>query len=341
MSSCCGQYARIPLAQVDIGDISSEPGPYCMSYGYDGKGLRRSIERIGLVNPPCVVAKRAGGFETVSGYRRYLAARSLGWERILCRDLSDLQMTTLDLLLLNLHENLCTRSLNEIEKAMVLKRLSACVPQEQIMKDYMPLLGLRPHQPLLRTFLLLDDVEEPVRAGIAKGKISSQAAELLLGLDAESRLAVHSCAMKLNLNSNYQRQIIELLIEISEIETATILEILSRDPLTEILKKEPENAPQKAKAFLEALRAMRNPRVADAELRFQHQLSSIHLPPDVKIIHSPFFEDSSFRLEVLFKDGRALKDKMLQISETDGIEKIQPPWVIRDDEQIQHRTDHR
>jgi ParB family chromosome partitioning protein len=302
-----------------------------MSFGYDETGLMRSIDKVGLLNPPCLVAKSAGGFEVVSGYRRILAARSLRWEKIYCRDLSELKMTTFDLLLLNLYENLSTRSFNEIEKAMVLKRLSPHVSQENLVKDYLPLLGLSPHEPVLRAYLLLEESEEPVREGVARGSISIQASKLLMDLEAGSRLAICERLLTLRLSSSYQRQFIEYLVEISEMQNTSIREILSRVPLVQILRKEPANTPQKAKTILGALRTMRNPRIADAEHRFRQHLSAIHLPPGARIIHSPFFEDPFFTLEVMFKDGSGLKEKILRISETDGIGSIRMPWAGQDD----------
>jgi ParB family transcriptional regulator, chromosome partitioning protein len=326
------QYAGVRLEEIDIEDISLQPGPYCMSFGYDERRLIRSIEKIGLLNPPCLVAKSAGGFDVVSGYRRILAARSLDWEKIFCRDLTGLKMTTFDLLLLNLCENLPTRSFNEVEKAMALTRLSLHVSHEELIRDYMPLLGLSPHEPILQTYLLFEELKEPMKGGLAQGIISIEAALLLPGLDAPSGLAVYECILNLKLNYNYQKQLIEFLIEISEIENVNISEIFSREPLSQILRKESANSPQKAKTLLGALRAMRNPRVADAEHRFQHQLSSIHFPPGVRVIHSPFFEQPSFTLEVSFKNGSVLKEKILRIATADGVEKIQAPWLIQDDD---------
>jgi ParB-like chromosome segregation protein Spo0J len=326
------QYATVPLRPVDMDEICIQPGPYCMSFGYDETGLVRSIEKVGLLNPTCLVAKRAGGFDVVSGYRRILVARSLGWKKIFCRDLTGLKMTTLELLLLNLYDNLTTRPFNEIEKAMALKRLSARVSPEKLCKDYMPLLGLPPYEPSLRSYLLFEELEEPVKMGLARGTLSAQAARLLLDLGVPSRLAIHKCILDLKLNYNYQMQLIEYLIEISEIESRSIHEILSGEPLSQILSKESGNRPQKARSLLEALRIMRNPRVKDAERRFQHQLSSIHFPPGVRVIHSPFFEQPSFTLEVSFRDGSALKEKILRIAGADGVEKIQAPWLKQDDQ---------
>jgi ParB family chromosome partitioning protein len=301
-----------------------------MSFEYDDTALIRSLEKVGILNPPCLVAKSRGGFEVVSGYRRIVAARSLRWEKILCRDLSDIRMTGLDLLLLNMHENLSTRSFNEIEKAMVLKRLSSHVSQEELIRDFMPLLGLSPHEPILRTYLLFDGLEEPVKKGLANGTISSQAARLLLDFEVHSRLAAFECISSLRLNSNYQKQLIEYLFEISEIENQSIPEILSRRSLIQILGKEGTNNPQKAKSLLAALRTMRNPRLADAETRFEQQVSRIPLPPGARITHPPCFEAPGFTLEISFKDGKTLKERIVQISGLEGIENIRTPWRKQD-----------
>jgi ParB-like chromosome segregation protein Spo0J len=321
------QYGAIRPMPVDVDDISVQPGPYGMSFGYDDTALIRSLEKVGVLNPPYLTANSRGGFDVVSGYRRIAAARSLGWHKILCRNLSDVKMTTFRLLLLNMHENLSTRSFNEVEKAMVLKRLSSHVSQEELIRDFMPLLGLSPHEPILRTYLLFDGLEEPVKKALAKGTISSEAAKLLLDFEVHSRLAVFECISSLRLSSNYQKQLIEYLLDISEIENHGIPEILSREPLVQILGKERTNNPQKAKSLLAALRAMRNPRLADAEARFQQQVSCIHLPPGARITHPPCFEAPGFTLEICFKDGRTLKESISQISGLKGIENVQSPWL--------------
>jgi len=326
------QYAAMPLIAINIDKISIQPGPYCMSYGYDPAPLLKSVERVGLLNPPLLAGKSAGCFSIVSGYRRVVAARSLGWEKILCRDLSATKMTPFELLLLNLYDNLSTRSFNEVEKAMVLKRLSSQLSQEELIRDYLPLLGLPPHEPILRTYLLFEESEEPVKEGLAKGTISGQAAKLLLQLDVRSRLALYKCISDIRLNSNYQKQLIEYVLEISEIENQPIPEILAGESLVQIIRKEGANNPQKAKLLLEALRAMRNPRLADAEHRFRRQLSFIHLPPGARITHPPCFEAPAFTLEISFKDGKNLKDKIAQISEAGGIENIRAPWLESYDE---------
>ncbi len=325
------EHAAIRSTPIAMDHIDLGPGPYCMSYGYDEKRLMGSIQRVGLLNPPSLVRNGSGGYDVVSGYRRLVAARSLGRKEILCRDLSDLKMTTFDLLHLNLFENLATRRFNEVEKAMALKRLSFHISQGRLIQEYLPLLGLSPHEAVLRAYLLFEELGEPLKQGLAEGMISSHVADLLQSLDPVSRSAIYDCISRLKLNYNYQKQLIEYLVEISEIEGHSIPQLLRKESLSRILMKEDQNNPQKAKSLMAGLRAIRNPRVTDYEHRFRKQLSSIPLPPGARIIHSPFFEGPSLTLEVSFVEGRNLKRKLLEIAETGGIENIRPPWLSQHD----------
>ena len=322
-------YAALPLVTVAMKDVSIQPGAYCMSFGYDETGLTRSIGKVGMINPPCLVQKDTGSFEVVTGYRRLLAARSLGWDNILCRNLTDLEMAGLDLLLLNFYENLSSRPFNEIEKAMVLKRFSSHVSREPLIKEYLPLLGLTPHETNLETYLRFNDLDESMKKALAMGKLSGAAASLLLDQAPDPRMAMFEWIMKLRLNFNYQSQFIDILVELSCIMDLGVEDILSMEPVTQVLLNEETNIPQKAKSLLATLRGLRNPRVAEAEHRFREQLALVHLPPGSRIIHSPFFENAFFTLEIPFKDGKELKEKTLRISKSEGIEAIQAPWRKR------------
>ena len=103
---------------VEVNQINENPGPYCMSFGFDLKPLIHSVETFGLINSPIVTKDREGSVEVVVGYRRILALKHLQWKQIPCRDLSHAGFSPLDLLLLNLHDNLTTRLFNAVEKGM-------------------------------------------------------------------------------------------------------------------------------------------------------------------------------------------------------------------------------
>ena len=140
---------------IDPQDIEDSPGPYCMSFGFDLGPLIRSIQNVGMINPPLLIEKRGDGHTVIAGYRRIRAFRVLHYEEIPCRLLSASQLSPFECLLLNLYDNLATRRLNDVEKGMVFMRLAALLSHEEIVKDYMPLLGLPSHRPTLLFFLRL------------------------------------------------------------------------------------------------------------------------------------------------------------------------------------------
>jgi hypothetical protein len=315
--------ARVVAISLDA--ISPKPGPYGMSFGFDLGSLMRSIEEVGILNPPLIRANQSGGWDVVSGFRRTAAARALGWEELMCRDLSPLSLSSLECLILNLQDNLPTRTFNEVEKGMILKRLSRHESAEKLQRHYMPLLGLPCHEPTLRFYLLIDGIEEPLKHDLAEGRISPRSLTALLDLDPGSRKAVGACIRDLRLNFNYQSQFIEYLIEISGIENTTPGKIVAGNSIAGILGDEKLNPPQKARVLMDSLRSRRNPRLATWERIFRSAVSKLMLPPGVRISHPPGFESPFFAMEVSFRDGGALREKLVRLSRTEGLENIRSP----------------
>ena len=70
------------VESVSLSDISQEPGPTTMSFGYDPAPLQHSISRAGMVNPPIVREEANAKATIIAGFRRIQAARSLGWETV-------------------------------------------------------------------------------------------------------------------------------------------------------------------------------------------------------------------------------------------------------------------
>jgi hypothetical protein len=318
---------NVPVTAVSLSRINPEPGPYGMSFGFDLTRMMGSIQKVGIVNPPLIIPNQEGGWDVVSGYRRMKAVKALGWKEALCRDLTGSKLSPLECLRLNLHENLPIRTFNEVEKGMILKRLSLHVPAQELLRHYMPLLGLPSNEPTLQVYLLIDDLEEPIKHSLAGGRISFQAVMILQGMAPDDRLAVWKCISDLRLNSNYQKRLIEYVVDISDMERKTVKQILTEAPATAIFQDQNMNNPQKAKALLDHLHSKRNPRLASSERAFRQSVSSLNLPDGVRIRHPPYFEDPSFTLEVSFRDGKVLRQKIIQLSQVEGLESIQSPWL--------------
>jgi ParB-like chromosome segregation protein Spo0J len=315
-----------PPVLIDLADLGGEPGPYCMSFGFDLKALIESIKRFGLLNIPCVTKGAKGQVDIVTGYRRLLACKSLGRHHVPARDLSRAGMSALNCLLLNLSDNLTTRELNEVEKGMFLRRLSTLAQKKEILTRYMPRLALPKNEMVLETYLRIEELDHEIKTSLARGELSLQTVRRLQEMDQDSQTTAFEWLSIMNLNMNQQKQFIDNTIDLANKERVSICSLLGEKDLQAIRHDKRLNLPQKAKRLLEHLRARRLPRLSQAEKGFQRTVSELRLPPGVRVFHPPYFEGSTYRLEVLFETGQMLRRKIGLLSQLEGLENIGDPW---------------
>jgi hypothetical protein len=320
------QFLTEPPVFMDLDDLDKEPGPYCMSFGFDLGALIESIERFGLLAPPCVAKGAKGQADIVTGYRRLLALQALGRRRVPVRDLSRAGVSGLDGLLLNLSDNLSTRELNDVEKGMALRRLRALVQTEEVLAGYMPLLGLPRNRTLLETYVRIEDLAPDIKASFAKRELSLQTIKRLQEMDRDSRTAVFEWLSNIKFNVNQQKQFFENIIDLSLKNEKTICDLLAEKDLQAIKHVEDLNSPQKRKRLLEHLRARRLPRLDQAEKGFQRTVNELRLPRGVRVFHPPYFEGNTYRLEVLFETGPMLRKMITLLSQLEGLESLGDPW---------------
>jgi ParB family transcriptional regulator, chromosome partitioning protein len=312
---------------VEINDIVLVPGPFCMSFGFDLAPLIRSIKRVGLINNPLLTKNDRDGFDIVAGFRRILALKFLGWKTIPCRILSGAGMSPLEFLLLGLHENLCMRNFNDVEKGMILKRLSLLVDKNDILDHYMPLLNLPSHEPVLSLYLRVEDeLEDKIKTSLCGNKLSLHAARLLLELERDERLGIFNLLDELIFNVNQQKQLIGYLGDIKQLSDVRILDILEDQAIRIIRYDNNLNKPQKVNAILKVLRTRISPRLIESEESFKKMLSRLNLPEGVRIVTPPYFESPDYQMVIQFRDGKELQEKIDRLSSTKGIKDIRDPW---------------
>jgi ParB-like chromosome segregation protein Spo0J len=312
------------LIWVELSEVDWTPGPCCMSFGFDLNPLKRSIAKVGLINPPFVAREDKGRVQVVAGYRRLMAIKSLCWNKVHCWDVSDL--SPIERLHLNFYDNLTTRDFNHVEIGMVLRRLASHLPKEEIVENVMPLLGLGSHEPTLDVYLALDGLENPIKSALAAQSLSLRTLKALLDTDPDTRLALLQWITNLNLNMNQQLQLIDYTIDICEKEKKRAEALFGEEAFLFILEDRRANRPQKAKQLLELLRARRYPLLIRAEKLFLRKVACLRLPKGVSIKHPPYFEDPHYRLEIAFRNGRALTEKLKALFGLEDLQKMGDPW---------------
>lgn len=320
--------SEIPLQEVALDDIGDAPGPFCMSFGFDLEPLISSIKTVGLINPPILRSDPGQKIAVVAGYRRIKALKSLNAVSTPCRLIERHDdMPPLECLLLNLHDNLSTRRLNDVEKGMVLSRLSAFVPRQEIVTQYMPLLGLSPNEKGLLFFLEMEThFDVKIKTFVSEGRLSWRAVKMLSDIDAASRAGLLRVISELMLNINQQLQFIDYIVDLSFIEKNPIPWILSELDLDRNHLDKNTNRPQQAKAVLNRIKTRRNPSIVKAEKKFSRAVINLNLPDGILISAPPFFEGEHYRLEILFREGEDLKNRLQELLQIQGLDKLRNPW---------------
>jgi hypothetical protein len=317
----------VPACLIDTDKISDSPGPYCMSFGFDPGLYIHSIKEIGLVNTPLLIKNTDGEIDVISGYRRIQAIKALKWDKIPCRILPESTLSALECLLLNLHENLSTRRLNIVEKGMLLSRLIEYLPDFEIIKHYMPLVDLPSHEETLRFYIRIEEeLDVKMKKNLALERLTLQATKMLLEVDPESRSSICSLISNLKLNSNQQKQFIDYIIDISHMAGTPVSDLINKGPIEKICSDQNLNTPQKGRAVLRFLRGRRFPSLTTAESIFKEMVSGLDLPAGVRIKSPRFFEDPHYQLEVFFREGKELKEKIERISHKEGLTNLGNPW---------------
>jgi hypothetical protein len=312
-----------PLVKASLADIDLSPGPFCMSYPFTLETLKASIERFGLLNPPYLV--QTSPFTVLAGYRRLLAVQELGWTEIECRILPG-DLPPLEALLCNLYDNATVRRFNPVEKAMVLKRLARYLPEEEILRDYMPLLELPSQKHVLKLYLNLDDLDDSIKASVARDRVSTRVCEMIRALNREDQRQVNQLFTALKWSFNLQRQAIQWIMEIADREGRSVGEVIGDERISAVVTNNNMNSPQKIQAMVRALREWRFPTIVESERSFTKGIADLSLPSKVRVIPPPFFEGADYTLEIVFREGNELRDRVERLSRTARLEEIPHFW---------------
>ena len=313
------------LVDVAVSDIDLKPGLFCMSFNFNLESLKASIEKFGVINPPYLLKSPDNHFMVVAGYRRLLAVKELGWIDITCNVLSD-TFSLFNALLFNLNDNLIHRQLNTIEKGMILQRLTRFLSIEKIVANFMPILGFSSNKQQLELLLSLEELEERIKVSIAMERLSTRVAGLMRGIEKNDRLEINDLFTSLKWSFNQQWEITQWIKEIASREGCSIKEILDSKDIKEVFHTTTMNKPQKVKAIVKILKSRRFPSLSKAEKLFHKGISHLSLPLGVRIIPPPFFEGTDYKLEVTFRKGEDLKEKLANLCNVPELKHIPDFW---------------
>jgi hypothetical protein len=128
---------------------------------------------------------------------------------------------------------------------MILQRLARFISTEEIVTNFMPILGIPSNKQQLELFLGLEELEKTIKISVAMGRLSIRVAGLLRYVEKNDRLEINDLFTSLKWSFNQQWETIQWIKEIASREGRSIKEIIDSKDINEVLHNTTINKPQK------------------------------------------------------------------------------------------------
>ncbi len=307
------KFAIVTSDQIDLDDRR-----YIFTYEPLISPMITSIKNVGLLNPPILEKTRANKYRIVTGLKRILALKHLNMNKFQAK-IAHIQRDeeSLRLFLINLYENITTRPLNKIEKAIILDKLTNqfCIDKEYVIKSYLPLLGLGQNPEVLRRYLQLVKLEDYLKIALIEDTISIDMALKMFKMTPTARRKIFQLFSDLNFGKNRQKEFINLIQDISKIQNQSIDSILQHPDIQKIIKDESLTSPVKINRIKQLLLKMRYPKFTAIEHDFENIKRELKLPPTISLHEPAFFETNKYRLELVFQSNQEFGEQLARLNE--------------------------
>ena len=305
---------QIPVKETTIAleDIDWRDTTFQITYGRPLQPLKVSIQAIGLQQPPVLQEGGVERMRIVSGRRRLRAWKELNRSECPVRLVSADQPEK-GLFLYSFYEAIGRGDLNSIEQAVILEKLLRYFPEDQVLSDYMPLLGLPPKKEILTRHLRIAASGPWVWPAVVEGRLFPETLERI-DQDFPSQRELLA-ALIVHLRWGYQKQR-EFLAGLKELALRHQIEpekVITSPPLTDWLKRGDLSPQQKGEAIRKFLHEALFPVSTETEKEFNEKRARMKLDTRTQLTPPPFFEGGTYRLEVRFSEESALRESLDRI----------------------------
>jgi ParB-like chromosome segregation protein Spo0J len=298
----------IQLDTIDWNDTSC-----LITYGPLPNKLLLSIQTVGLIEPPLVQGKKNGLFRIVCGGRRLAACKKIGLDSLTCRVLPS-SLEHQKCLRLAIYDNVAQRTLNPVEKSLVLAKMADYLKEPQLIDEFMPLLDLEPSITLFNRYLGLHYLEEVILEPLAAGKLNERIAFALATQEQGDRLAYLRLFEELPFSVSVQEELIEIVEDIARRENLTSEQVLSSKEVRTLRRNHKSPARQRAQEIRKYLRGRCNPRLTARRERFARETRDLGLPSEVRLVPPPYFEGPKWVLQCTFERAEELASRLRQVA---------------------------
>ncbi len=284
--------------ETGLEEIDVENEIFRISEELDSAPVLDSLREVGQLNPVILLDLKPR-MAIVCGFRRIRALRQSGKPEVLARILSTEDCDRTGAFLLALWDNLSHRQFSPLEKARVLFKLrNMCgISNEQLVRTYLPALGLAPNENVLHSHLLLNELHQDLRRCLAEGKLTQSSAEFLAEMPVPVQASIAALMNGIRWSASLQKKTLQLLDALRATDGSALDAPLKSPQVLAILEDAGLSPFQKGDKVYEILYRRQHPRLSLAEDRFLAHKRKLALPGSIQIDAHPFFEEPGLRVE--------------------------------------------
>lgn len=305
------------IQNIKTDQIDQTDQTFGYTFNRDGEQLEASIRKMGVLQPVKLQPiSETSLYRIITGFQRVQTANKLKIKEIPAIVFDEQGPKTLDFFTQSIHENSLTRIFNPVEIALALSKLvqQFQVPENDIVENYFPLLGLGKNNRLLSRYLQILELDESIKIALAADLLGIEMAQRLTELSEADRKLIFSVFESLKLGKNRQREILNFFRDIANLKEVSYVQIGHQINLDKILNDESLQTPLKTEAIRTALYRLRYPRLSEVETKYQEIIKRLKVPASVKIVPFPFFEETRFSIQFNFRNQAELQKRVKALS---------------------------
>lgn len=266
--------------------------------------LLASLEAFGILRPPLLWTQPDGTLAIVDGFERLHWAQRAGLKEVLSLVIPP-EVSERRCWRIRVQTLLFGMPLNVAQKAQVIARLSDHFPFDQIRTEFLPLLHVPGRPESLESWCLLARQDRGFLRAAAHEEISERVALELVHWESQGAEIMLKILTELKCSASIQWELVERVKEIALREALPRAQVIGS--LMDKVFRSPQSHPRrKTQALRDNLAGRRFPRLKAKEGRFQSLMKKAALPHNLRIFHPPFFEGSSWQIQVTFSNREEL-----------------------------------
>ena len=314
------------LKKIKISSIDAKDKTFIYTFPVKIDELRESIKKVSLINP-VILYEYNGKHRIISGLKRILAVKSLSFDTIDAFVYESGSISELEAFLISIYDNLSIRRLNNIEKSKILNKLKKYynLKDEEIIKDFMPVIGLECSKKLLYGYFALSKFDNNLKEHIVIRDIPIKTLSLLASVSDEKLSLISEIVIKLNPGLNKIKELVRMVDEIIEKNDISVERFRLDLEMDAVLKNDKLTLSQKWEKIISSLRKKRFPMWSKIEKNLLSNVSSFNLPKNMHFRYPPYLEGDKFKIEAEFSSSDELKilgRKLIDISKTKELSEI-------------------